>query len=863
MEFKHSNIDKYPDKSLREYQQKAKSEILNKWDQIDSLMLQMPTGTGKTFIFASLIRTLYAQHLVMGEDCNILAVVHRKELVEQICDALAKQRVPYGIIQGNTPQNLDAQVQVASIQSVLSKRNAENVRKMGFNYIIIDEAHHSLAESYKKLFLVFPLAKKLGVTATPWRLNHESFTKLYQDIIISPSIKYFINNKYLSDFIYISIKPDSQMQRLIDETEISFTGDFDEKMLEYRFDQKQIRAKLLESYINFAKGKKGIIYAINKEHARRISSLYNSHGFNSIVIDCDTPKEEREEVIRKFKKGEIQILVNIQIFTEGFDCPDIEFIQLARPTRSLSLYLQQVGRGLRYIEGKDKVIILDNVGMYNYFGLPNAERKWEKHFRGLTDFEDKQLIKHQENFTWSSSYDRDYNELDEEMIIIKDEIKNTSTDVYINNNKVKDYNYKLINFPLCVKELSKNQFIDYIKNINIIKEDGHSLQQDAYNDFSYFIKNDCNADTFWFAANVMSSIFPRQTISVLTTNNYENCDTDIFHPKKKRSFNKVLNNLFQSNDFRIGPIIKFLEKFSVFERDYTYERLNNYTGEFNQPEYFYHYWSLKKDLSLDDIFDSVEKKLTICAIFSTIEVLTNPELKNKFNISNINNRVILNRLKYATYFMKASKEKDFFINNLKSKLKDNKYINKELDSLVKKKGYEGFLQYCTIRIDKQSRQEIIESLHEMQNENIEFKIIDKLDNHYLMVPTSQKLSGILGLLPYIFSLKNDYRINDILTATVVQHNKYRKLLLLKECEANVDFYSIPIFKIGSTFSIRFQQDKRDRKYKPVFSGLKNRLDFVIINYKHRDLKKKYTVEIIKSRKYNFYKYVLRIIDDYQ
>lgn len=853
----HTNIDRYPDKSLRDYQQNAKSEILNKWDQVDSLMLQMPTGTGKTFIFASLIRTLYAHYLAIGEDSNILAVVHRKELVEQICDALAKQKVPYGIIQGNTPQNLNAQVQVASIQSILSKRNAYNVTKMGFNYIIIDEAHHSLADSYKRLFHVFPTAKKLGVTATPWRLNHESFTKLYQDIIISPSIKFFIKNKYLSDFIYVSIKPDSHMQKLIDETEISFTGDFDEKMLEYRFDQTQIRAKLLESYINFAKGKKGIVYAINKEHAKRISLLYQSKGFNAVVIDCDTPKEEREDVILKFKKGDIQILVNIQIFTEGFDCPDIEFIQLARPTRSLTLYLQQVGRGMRYIDGKEKVTILDNVGMYNYFGLPNAERRWEKHFRGDTDFEDKQLIKHQNKFTWSSSYERDYNELDEEMIIINNDTKDEyKEDITI--QKLINHDYKIVNFPSCVHNFSKNEFVDYLNNIS----QKESLnQEDIYDDFFYFINNDCNADSFWYASNVMSIVFPSFALSVLTRTDYDSCDTDIFHPKKKRSFNKVINNIFKSNSCRIGAIIKFLEKFSVFESDYTYKRLKNYTDEFNRPEYFYHYWSLKKGLNLDDIFEPIENKLTICAIFSVIEILTNEELKNKFNINSINNNSIINRLKYASFFLKSSKEKDFFIKNLKSKLKDNKYTNKELDSLVKEKGYEGFVNFLYSKRDKQKRQKAIDNLHEIQGVEIEFKIIDKLDNHYLLNPTSERYSGILGLLPYIFSIRNDYEINDILTATVVQHNKYRKLLLLKECEANVNIYSIPLFKIGSTFSIRFQQDKRDKRYKPAFSGLKNRLDFVVVNSRNRDLKKKYTAKIIKPHQYNLFKYVLSIVDD--
>lgn len=165
------------------------------------------------------------------------------------------------------------------------------------------------------------------------------------------------------------------------------TGDFVNADLDNTFNNQRIRSKVYESYKRFADGRKGIIYAINKLHASKIAELYCSHGINAVAIDCDTPKEERQELISKFKTGEITVLVNVEIFTEGFDCPDVSFIQLARPTKSLALYLQQVGRGLRIVEGKEKTIIIDNVGLYNYFGLPDANRKWQYHFKGHDDVE--------------------------------------------------------------------------------------------------------------------------------------------------------------------------------------------------------------------------------------------------------------------------------------------------------------------------------------------------------------------------------------------------------------------------------------------------------------------------------------------
>ena len=256
-----------------------------------------------------------------------------------------------------------------------------------FDFIIVDEAHHSLADTYIKLFELFPNAKKLGVTATPWRLNHESFRSLYQHLIVSPQISWFIKNNLLADFDYVSIKPESDVQQLVDKSEVAATGDFSNSDLDNTFNNQRIRSKLYKSYQQFAQGRKGIIYAINKRHAAKIAELYNSHGVKAVAIDCDTPKDDRQDLIGAFKAGDISVLVNVDIFTEGFDCPDVNFIQLARPTKSLALYLQQVGRGLRIVPGKEKTIILDNVGLYNYFGLPDANRKWQFHFNGRDDVE--------------------------------------------------------------------------------------------------------------------------------------------------------------------------------------------------------------------------------------------------------------------------------------------------------------------------------------------------------------------------------------------------------------------------------------------------------------------------------------------
>lgn len=407
---------------LRPHQIEAKAKIFDAWSKYDSVMLQMPTGTGKTYLFTSLINDIINTYKQAHQNVKILVVAHRTELLDQISATLNKFGISNGFIQGAREQYLWKRVQVGSIMSLLTEKNYNNVCRQKFDYIIVDEAHHSLADTYIKLLGLFPKAKKLGVTATPWRLNHESFLSLYQYLIVSPQISWFISNHLLSDFDYVSIKPDSEVQRLVDNSEVSSTGDFSNADLDNTFNNQRIRSKLYESYVQFANGRKGIIYAINKLHASKIAELYCDHGVKAVAIDCDTPKEERQYLISSFKSGEISVLVNVDIFTEGFDCPDVNFIQLARPTKSLALYLQQVGRGLRIVEGKEETIILDNVGLYNYFGLPDANRKWQYHFNGREDVEHESRSSYDRNGGGFSDFEFDeskFNEDNEQMLVVR------------------------------------------------------------------------------------------------------------------------------------------------------------------------------------------------------------------------------------------------------------------------------------------------------------------------------------------------------------------------------------------------------------------------------------------------------------
>lgn len=371
------------DRTLRSYQQDAKEKIFSAWDDCNNVMFQMPTGTGKTRLFTSIISDIKAWSILRSTDAKILIIAHRIELIEQISENLGKYGIIHGIIAGGKDRDLSLPVQVASIQTITHHTNESAARELKANFIIIDEAHHSIANSYRKLWKMFPDAKVLGVTATPWRMNNRGFSEMYDRLILSKPIKEFIEEGWLAPYDYYSIKESSYLNTEISNIDqFDIEGDYKTAALETVVDTSRIRAQLLDSYLKYAKGKKGIIYSISRKHSDHICNEFKQAGVNIVRIDSLTPRDERRLYVKRFRSGLIDIIVNVDIFSEGFDCPDIEFIQLARPTKSLVKYIQQVGRGLRPTANKTRCLILDNVGLHLAFGLPDADQDWEKYFEG-------------------------------------------------------------------------------------------------------------------------------------------------------------------------------------------------------------------------------------------------------------------------------------------------------------------------------------------------------------------------------------------------------------------------------------------------------------------------------------------------
>ena len=350
---------------LRDYQIEMKTRLMEAWKAHRSVMVQMPTGTGKTHLLASVV-----SEFVSSAGSGVWLIAHRRELVAQMEETLAK----YGIRREDTP------VRVMAVQW-LSRHWNEAGDAPGL--IVIDEAHHALAASYTEMWKRYPAAKKLGVTATPCRLNRRGFTELFEVLVTSWSIAEYIEKGVMSVFDYVSIRPGSEEQRLIDGLEKrGADGDYQVKEMDAVLNRRPGIERLYRSVRQFASGKKGMVYAISIEHARRIAEYYSRRGVNAVAVDSKTPAMERKRMVEEFRHGKIEVLVNVDVFSEGFDCPDVEFVQLARPTLSLAKYLQQVGRGLRRSEGKEACMLIDNVGLYRIFGLPTQRWNWDAMFRG-------------------------------------------------------------------------------------------------------------------------------------------------------------------------------------------------------------------------------------------------------------------------------------------------------------------------------------------------------------------------------------------------------------------------------------------------------------------------------------------------
>lgn len=356
--------------TLRPYQDdlvdRLRSSITNGNKRI---IVHAPTGAGKTVIAAHLIS------LASDLNSRVLFLANRRELIFQAVSTLRKHGVDGSIIMAGEDSNLNNSVQVASMQTYhrrISNDN-ENIASRWTHMadlIIVDECHGSIAPTYQEILDNYTDKVIIGLTATPCRGDGRGLGERYDEIISSVSIVSLIDDGYLvPPRYYVPSTPDLDAIKTV-------AGDYHKGELGKRVDQPKLIGDIYENWLKNAAERKTIIFATNVKHSLHIVEKFKRGGVEIEHIDAKTPKDERAEILHRLMNGDLQAISNVGILCEGFDFPAASCIVLARPTKSLGLYIQMSGRGLRISDGKQDCLIMDHSGCIENHGLLEWDREW-------------------------------------------------------------------------------------------------------------------------------------------------------------------------------------------------------------------------------------------------------------------------------------------------------------------------------------------------------------------------------------------------------------------------------------------------------------------------------------------------------
>jgi len=375
---------------LRPYQLKLKADIYKAWsDGYKNILTVMPTGGGKTRLFCDIA----VEQSQLGLPTAI--EVHRKELVQQICLTLAELNIPHNIIaprktilgivsaerkvHGRQFYDYKASITVVSVDTLNARITKHMAWAKSIKFWIVDEAAHLLkVNKWGKSIDYFPNAKGLGVTATPQRLDKRGLGShadgVFDKMVIGPSTKWLIEEGFLSNY-KVAIPESDYRDHLKGASE---GHDFTRKAMAEASSKSQIVGDVVENYIKSALRKQTIVFADSIIAGEKMEAEFLKNGIAAKLLTGTTNDNERLTGLIDFKELRTQVLINIDLFDEGLDVPGIECVIMARPTMSLSKFLQMIGRGLRPAKGKPFALIIDHVGniMVQQHGLPDSPRKW-------------------------------------------------------------------------------------------------------------------------------------------------------------------------------------------------------------------------------------------------------------------------------------------------------------------------------------------------------------------------------------------------------------------------------------------------------------------------------------------------------
>lgn len=336
---------------LRTYQKNLIRKIVSSMKNHHRVIIvQSPPRTGKTVVMAEIARR------TTENNNRVMFLIHRKEVLDQAVKTFNEQGVNPNLLTAGMVQTLTRRVDKLPVPDV----------------ILVDEAHRALAKSYQKILNKFPKAIVLLFTATPHRTGRMQLDQIADDIIVGQSIHELTEKGFLAPFKYFQPPGDFDSKLL----KRGSTGDFTNDSMQQAMNTK-IFGHIVKQYKRIAPGMQAVVYTYSIDSAIKIAKKFNSEGISAVEVDGTTPKEKRDLAVRKFREQEIKILVNVNLFTEGVDLPNVDCVIMARPTMSLALYLQFSMRCLNPREGKTAIII-DHANNFKKFGYPDEDRDWKK-----------------------------------------------------------------------------------------------------------------------------------------------------------------------------------------------------------------------------------------------------------------------------------------------------------------------------------------------------------------------------------------------------------------------------------------------------------------------------------------------------
>jgi superfamily II DNA or RNA helicase len=347
---------------LRPYQNQLANDIRGAFGSGANRPLAVsPTGSGKTVLFS------YITSQVLKRGSRVIIIAHRREILDQISATLKRVGVPHGFIQAGKSTSTQPAM-VASIQTLARRLDTIPAPDL----VIIDEAHHSVSKSYVQMFAAWPTAKFIGVTATPERLDGKGLGVMFDRMVMGPSVQWLIDNGFLAQPVYYAPR------EVVDLSQVhTIAGDFDRSETEEIVDTPRITGDAVTHYVRFCNRQRAVAFCISVAHAQHVADTFNSCGIPSASIDGTLDPEVRKQRVDDLTAGKILVLTSCELISEGFDLPAVNAAILLRPTQSLSMHLQQVGRALRPYPGKANAIILDHVGNCLRHGLAEQERDWD------------------------------------------------------------------------------------------------------------------------------------------------------------------------------------------------------------------------------------------------------------------------------------------------------------------------------------------------------------------------------------------------------------------------------------------------------------------------------------------------------